>query len=70
MSNDDVNRDWNVETSTPRSAKPFKPYTEEPECEMNHKSRERDEKIHVFYFPRSVLTSRRKRSIAGPLRLS
>ena len=42
MSNDDVNRDWNVETSTPRSAKPFKPYTEEPECEMNHKSRERD----------------------------
>ena len=22
MSNDNVNRDWNVETSTPRSAKP------------------------------------------------
>ena len=42
MSNDDVNRDWNVETPTPRSAKPFKPYTEEPECEMHHKSGERD----------------------------
>ena len=42
MSNDDVNRDWNVETPTPRSAKLFKPYTEEPECEMHHKSGERD----------------------------
>ena len=69
MSNDDVNRDWNVETSTPRSAKPFKPYTEEPECEMNHKSCERDEKIRVSHFPRNALISRRKRSIADLLRL-
>ena len=42
MSNDDVNGDWNVKTSTPRSAKPFKPYTEEPECEMHHKSSKRE----------------------------
>ena len=69
-SHNDVNNNRYVEASAPWTTEPLKPAPKKSEYEMNHESGEGNQEVHIFHFSRSALTSRRKRSSAGLLRLS